>query len=83
MAFQIEITDTFGGESNYSWVKRETINLPDTATRRQLVRRAKSFAGWSGWRCDVSDYGDLIEIKPRGANMVCFITWMESNNANG
>ena len=81
MAYQIEITDTFGGESNYSWVKRKIFDWPDTLTRRQIVRRAKSFAGWSGWRCNVSGGGDLVEIKPIGACMVCFVIWtdMESD----
>lgn len=27
--YQIEYTDTFGGEANYSWVKRATIAMPE------------------------------------------------------
>lgn len=27
--FQVEYTDTFGGEANYCWVKRATITVPE------------------------------------------------------
>ena len=27
--YSVEYTDTFGGEANYSWVKRETIEVPE------------------------------------------------------
>jgi hypothetical protein len=31
MIYQVEYTDTFGGEANYSWVRREVICMPDLA----------------------------------------------------
>lgn len=27
--YEIEYTDTFGGEANYCWVKRRTVAMPD------------------------------------------------------
>jgi hypothetical protein len=91
--YEIEVTDTFGGEANYSWVKRETIAMPELthygydgsanymkankAYRRQLVRKAKAIAGWTGWRCMVEDYGDTIRIEPRGTCMVAFVQWKD------
>jgi hypothetical protein len=75
MAYQIEVTDTFGGEANYCWVRRERINPPEQPSRRSLVRQAKAFAGWTGLRADVSDIGDMIEIRPRGLCQICFVTW--------
>jgi hypothetical protein len=91
--YQIEVTDTFGGEANYSWVKRETIAMPElthygydgstnyvkanTAYRRQLVRKAKAVAGWTGWRCEIDHHGDFITIKPRNACMVAFVEWKD------
>jgi hypothetical protein len=27
--FNVEYTDTFGGEANYSWVRRATVTVPD------------------------------------------------------
>lgn len=91
--YQIEITDTFGGEANYSWVKRETIAMPELthygydgatnyakankAYRRQLVRKAKAIAGWTGHPCKVEDWGDTLRIEPRGTCMVAFVEWKD------
>ena len=96
MTYTIEITDTFGGEANYCWVKRHSFTMPELthygydgsqgyakaakAQRRQIIRKAKALAGWTGWRCEVSDMGDTIEIRPRGANMVAFVDWKEADD---
>lgn len=29
MLFDVEYTDTFGGEANYAWVRRATVNVPE------------------------------------------------------
>lgn len=71
--WDIEITDTFGGEANYCWVHRETVNLPES--RRSIVRAVKKMAGWTGLRATVSDMGDIIEIRPAGICQVAFATW--------
>lgn len=86
MAYQAEVTDTFGGEANYSWVRRYTIETPaceyrDPAYNRTLVRRAKAAAGWTGLRCDTYAHGDMIELRPAGSRAPCwvmFITWDDS-----
>ena len=91
--YQIEVTDTFGGEANYSWVKRETITMPELTAfgydggtnyvasnkrfNRQLVRKAKAFAGWTGLRCKVEDHGDMVVIRPNNACMVAFVTYQD------
>ena len=77
MTYNIEVTDTFGGEANYSWVTRHALDAPATLSQRALVRRVKALIGWTGVRCDVYDYGDMIDIRPRGACLVCFITYGE------
>lgn len=66
----IEFTDTFGGESNYSWVRRHTITAKSDLA---AVRKAKDFAGWTGIRCEREDYGDQIVLRPRGICQVMFI----------
>ena len=71
--YEVEVTDTFGGEANYCWVRRYQI---EGDTDRQLVRRAKAAAGWNGLRCETSSFGDVIEIRPKGMCQVMFITWM-------
>ena len=93
MTYAIEVTDTFGGEANYAWVKRGTVSVPELthygydgaqgyvkankAQRRELARKAKALAGWTGWRCNVEEWGDTIAIYPRGAAMVAFVTYAD------
>lgn len=75
MKLNIEVTDTFGMEANYSWVKRYNIDIPETTSRGSVVRRVKKHIGWTGVRCVVADYGDMIEIRPQGVCQVCFVTF--------
>ena len=77
MENNIEVTDTFGGEANYSWVCRYHLSCKGL-TDRQIIRRAKKLAGWNGMRCDVESYGDSWTLRPRkGVCVVMFINWME------
>lgn len=69
--YAIEYTDTFGGESNYSWVKRATIQA---RTDRAAIRAAKAAMGLTGIRCRKTDYGDMIDLRPAGICTVLFIT---------
>ena len=75
--YDVEVTDTFGGEANYSWVNRFELDAPAGISRRALVRRAKRAAGWTGVRCarHFTDWGDTIALRPRGACLVMFITY--------
>jgi hypothetical protein len=90
MRYQIEYTDTFGGEANYCWVKRATITMPelthygyDGATnyskankvyQRELMKRAKAAVGLTGARGRVESYGDTIDFRPYGCATVMFIS---------
>lgn len=71
MIWQFEVTDTFGGETNYSWVKRAWTKRD--LTERQAVRLAKRWAEWSGLKCDRTTTDDGCELRPRGACMVMFV----------
>jgi hypothetical protein len=73
--YQIEYTDTFAGESNYSWVRRYTIQAKND---RAAIRAAKAAVGLTGIRCAKSDYGDLIDLRPNGICTVLFITQGEA-----
>lgn len=77
MYIQIELTDTFAGESNYSWVKRYRLEHKPDETDRALMRRVKKTLGWSGIRCAVVNYGEMIDIRPTDAALVAFVTWEE------
>ena len=82
---QYEVTDTFGGEANYSWVKRGETESHEGEDFSDLaaIRRVKKAIGWNGLRCTVENYGDDITIRPRGYNQVCFITFHTFGNASG
>ena len=71
ITFNIELTDTFAGEANYSWVKRDKIETKDT--KRAIVQKAKAWAGLTGIRCNVDWHDSLITIKPRGLCQIVFI----------
>jgi hypothetical protein len=75
MIVNFEHTDTFAGESNYSWVHRDSFQAPDNVSDRALVRKAKAWAGLSGVRSRVDKHGDLIAIYPQGICHVVFITF--------
>lgn len=77
MFIQVELTDTFNGEANYSWVRRYRLEHKPGETNRALMRRVKAALGWSGIRCTVTSYDYLIDIRPTGATLVAFVTWEE------
>lgn len=88
---EIEYTDTFGGEANYSWVKRATVKMPELTHygydggsnyakanktyRRELMKRAKAEIGLTGVRGKTYWHGDDGEFRPYRACTVLFITF--------
>lgn len=64
--YDITVTDTYGGELNYSWADRHKIKAPADIRTSTLVRRAKAVAGLTG-RHTTEDYGDSIIVRMRGA----------------
>lgn len=91
--YAVEYTDTFGGEANYCWVKRETVTMPELTHygydggsnyvkankmfRRELMKRAKAAMGLTGIRGQTEDHGDMIRFTPYRANTVMFITYRD------
>jgi hypothetical protein len=59
-------TDTFGGELNYSWVRRYSFTVPAGAKQAAIMRAAKRAAGLSGMRGKVDSYGDSFTFYPWG-----------------
>ncbi len=74
MAYQIEVeyTDTFGGEANYSWVRRATLDVADGTSDRAIMRRAKAAVGISGAKGKSYSHGDGWEFRPYGCCTVMF-----------
>ncbi len=63
VTWDVEVTDTFGGQANYSWVERSKLRVPDDISDLALVRRIKSVAGYSGIRGRTWVAGDSVEIR--------------------
>lgn len=92
--FDIEYTDTFGGEANYAWAKRASVDMPELthygydggtnyvkANRifnRELIRKAKAEMGLTGVRGVTTHYGDMIEFRPYRSCTVMFVTYREN-----
>lgn len=73
MKVSVTHTDTFGNEPNYGWVNSYDFHMPDTATKRSIVIKAKRAAGMTGVKSDTYDYGDSVTIRPRGYHQVIFV----------
>lgn len=74
MKAYVEFTDTFGGESNYSWVERHSFDCKDMSDL-SVMRKAKALLGLSGCRGRKEDCGDMISFYPYGSCTVMFITF--------
>jgi hypothetical protein len=74
MKYNVEYTDTFGGEANYCWVRREAIEVPENAKRSLIMRKAKAAMRLTGMRGVVTDMGDVIAFKPYKCCTVMFVT---------
>lgn len=71
--WDVELTDTFGGEANYSWVRRDQLALPQDASRRSIITAAKAALGLTGVRCRTVDCGEGFELRPSGSATVAFV----------
>ena len=72
--YDVEVTDTFGGDANYCWVHRHTIKVP---AGKSPIRAAKKAEGWENVRCRVENHGDMLALYPAGACVVMFINFAE------
>lgn len=70
--YNVEYTDTFGGQANYSWVTRTTVEAP---TLNSAIRKAKKFAGLTNHPCRrvcaASDFG--AALKPSNCCTILFV----------
>jgi len=77
MRFIVEHTDTFGGEANYGWAHRYTIEADENISDLALVRRAKKLCGLSGQRSATEKWGEDIVIKPTNICHIIFVMPIE------
>jgi hypothetical protein len=92
----VEYTDTFGGDANYSWVNRSTVTMPELthfgyaggtnyakANRiynRELLKLAKAKMGLTNVRGVTTHYQDTIEFRPYRMATVLFVTYCEEES---
>jgi len=72
--YNYEQTDTFAGESNYSWVKRGQVKAKSMLG---AVRKVKKQLGLNGAKCSKQDFGDMVALRPQGFCQVVFINSAE------
>ncbi len=75
--FFIEITDTFAGEANYSWVTRHKVSA---TTERGAMRKIGRESGLS-WRC-VADYGDSQRWDSESGATCAFVELFDADRHN-
>lgn len=89
--YNVEYTDTYGGEANYAWVHRAVVSMPELTHygydgssnytqakkvyQRELMRKAKAAMGLTGKRGRVEDWGDTTAFYPYGSTTVMFVSW--------
>jgi hypothetical protein len=61
---EAEYTDTFGGEVNYCWVKRASLEIADYPSETAIRRRILKALGLSGVRGRWESYGDAWQFRP-------------------
>lgn len=70
--FKIEVTDTFGGEANYCWVRRYELTAKSVLGAVQKLSKIEGFA----WRKDF-DAGDIARYNAKNACICAFIEYAE------
>jgi hypothetical protein len=79
LGWQVEHTDTFGRQANYSWVNRRNLALRHDLTQAGVMRHAKASVGLTGCRGRTYNHGDLIEFRPYGRCEVMFVTFIDKS----
>lgn len=71
MTYDVEMTDTFGGDANYCWVTREKI---EATSHKQAITKFKKIYNVGRHR-KVFDTGDAVRVDIVGACVCIFSHW--------
>lgn len=71
--YYVEMTDTYGGEANYSWVNRFLVKAK---TPRGAIRKVTARTGYPA-RKDW-DSGDTVRYNVPGCAICYFVSWSNS-----
>jgi hypothetical protein len=75
LKINLELTDTFGGEANYSWVRRGSFTVPENASDLSIIRKAKKLMDMNGVACRKESFGDMWAFYPIGSCVVLFVSF--------
>lgn len=79
MRYFVEMTDTFGGEANYSWVHRFCVNA---SSPLGAIRKVGRETGYSGRIRRDWDSGECARYNVRRAAICYFVQpWDDANNS--
>ena len=81
LIYHVEYTDTFGGEANYSWVRRASFEGPIDMPQRAVMRKARALVGLTGVRGKYDVDPEAFVLHPYRSNTVLFVTWIEPHQA--
>ncbi len=73
-AWDFELTDTFGGEANYSWARRGQVKASTPSGAIRAAKRALSLTA----KHTSEKYSDLVSVRFGSACIVLFLTPSES-----
>ena len=73
ITIDVEYTDTFAGEPNYSWVRRATLKVPEGLADATIMRRAKKAMGLSGLKGRTRSFGDCWDFVPHNVATVLLV----------
>jgi len=76
-SFYVEITDTFGGEANYCWVKRFIVKA---STFRGAISKVSKETGYS-FKCVMST-GDMNRYDAKGNCVCAFVEYADEFNTD-
>ena len=69
--FFVEMTDTYGGDANYSWVNRFIVSASSERGAISKVTRK------TGYRCRSAGYGGRYNVP--GACVCYFVEWVDAD----
>lgn len=77
--FEVELTDTFGGEANYSWVRRKNLKLIGLPhSNRRILKLARKALGLEGIKLRQRyDLGDSMAYDLDGACIRLFLNFTQ------
>lgn len=68
-SFSVEVTNTFSGEANYSWVRRYEVKAKSFRGAINAVSRREGYRFRKDW-----DDGEMARYNAIGACVCCFVS---------